>query len=109
MENTTRNTVIATLVLLFAIAIGFFAGANMDNSETTPEACLTALNHADDAQANASEGFYLLSSGIREVENGDATALALILMDMRDLTPKMVESVESYQGAAADCRALADD
>lgn len=108
MENTTRNTVIATLVLLFAIAIGFFAGANMDNSETTPEACLTALNHADETQSLAGEGFYLLSSALREVENGDMYALSFIQMDMADLTPKMVEAIDSYDDAAAQCRSLAD-
>lgn len=73
--------------------------------ERTPEACLAALDYADEVQGHAGDGFLFAADAIDAAANFDIAALEAANLGLSKVATPLEVAMADYQDAAATCRA----
>lgn len=78
--------------------------ASLPVTESTPAACITALDAADSALAAAGQALSITAQAFESISRLDTAALAVANSDLEAVGGRVSTTSSAYRTAAADCR-----
>lgn len=96
--------IIAASVAALSLTTLVACGTPSESSQTTPHACLTALDDAEHLESLTVEALDSAGNAMRAAASYDAAGIDAETAKMEALTPKVAAARAAYETSAAECR-----